>query len=125
MVEGWKESTPDGFVISAKFPRRIVHGGQDAHPDARAILDRDAAYHLRDRFLEVMGILGPRLGMLLLQFPYFLVSFFPCRRCSLKSSINFLSTCRRVLNMGLKSETATGCFRNLPRCCADIKRRWC
>lgn len=70
-VDGWRLKTPDGFLISAKFPRSIVHGGKEAKPDAKIILDPEATYSVRDKFLEVMNRLGDRLGPLVLQFPYF------------------------------------------------------
>lgn len=70
-VDNWVERTPDGFVIAAKFPRSIVHGGDGPQPQPAIILDPIATYEARDRFLEVMSRLGNRLGPLLLQFPYF------------------------------------------------------
>jgi uncharacterized protein YecE (DUF72 family) len=27
LVDGWKSRTLEGFVLSAKFPRSVVHGG--------------------------------------------------------------------------------------------------
>jgi uncharacterized protein YecE (DUF72 family) len=77
VVEGWAEKTPETFLISAKFPREIVHGGKDARPDPRFVLDPDATYEARDRFLRTMARLGPRLGPLVLQFPYFNRTAFP------------------------------------------------
>jgi uncharacterized protein YecE (DUF72 family) len=76
-VDGWAEKTPAGFLLSAKFPRSIVHGGEAARPDARLVLDPDATYEQRDTFLERMRRLGPRLGPLVLQFPYFNREAFP------------------------------------------------
>lgn len=70
-VEGWARKTPERFLIAAKFPREIVHGGDGAVPDAAKILDPEIAYPVRDRFLRVMAGLGPRLGPLVIQFPYF------------------------------------------------------
>jgi uncharacterized protein YecE (DUF72 family) len=69
-VEGWARKTPEDFLIAAKFPREIVHGGEDARPDPARILAPDATYPVRDRFLAVMSRLGPRLGPLVIQFPY-------------------------------------------------------
>ena len=77
VVEGWAAKTPDDFLLCAKFPRDIVHGGKDARPDARLVLAKDAVYETRDRFLEVMQRVGRRLGPLLLQFPYFNRAAFP------------------------------------------------
>jgi uncharacterized protein YecE (DUF72 family) len=70
-VDGWLEKTPPNFKISAKFPRSIVHAGKDKRPDPQLILDRDATYPDRDRFLDTMQRLGVSLGPLLIQFPYF------------------------------------------------------
>ena len=71
MVEGWSNNTPEDFIISAKFPRSIVHAGEKASPDAGKILDRDHTYDDRDIFLQNIAGLGKRLGTLVLQFPYF------------------------------------------------------
>ncbi len=71
MVEGWNNNTPEDFIISAKFPRSIVHAGEKASPDAGKILDPDHTYDDRDIFLQNIAGLGKRLGTLVLQFPYF------------------------------------------------------
>ena len=60
LVAGWARKTPEGFTLSAKFPRSIVHAGRGPRPAAE-----------RDAFLQVMTGLGPRAGPLVLQFPYF------------------------------------------------------
>jgi uncharacterized protein YecE (DUF72 family) len=70
-IDGWLEKTPPSFRICAKFPRSIVHAGRDKMPDAKRILDRDATYDERDKFLESMERLNGSLGPLLIQFPYF------------------------------------------------------
>jgi len=69
-VDGWKSKTPEDFLISAKFPRSIVHAGEGPKPDGDIILVPDKTYPARDRFLETMERLGDRLGPLVLQFPY-------------------------------------------------------
>lgn len=71
LVDGWNEKTPDGFVISAKFPRSIVHGGQGARPDPETLLVLDRVGSDLDEFLGSMRRLGPKCGPLVLQFPYF------------------------------------------------------
>jgi len=75
-VEGWIARTPEHFLITAKFPRSIVHGGEGARPDHRVLLLPDTTYKDRDAFLGVMSRLGPRLGPLILQFPYLSRSVF-------------------------------------------------
>jgi uncharacterized protein YecE (DUF72 family) len=75
-VEGWSRKISNDFVLSAKFPRSIVHGGQGAKPDGKIVLVPDATYGDRDRFLDVMSVMGKRLGPLVLQFPYFAKAVF-------------------------------------------------
>ena len=70
-VDGWIDKTPGDFVIAAKFPRAIVHGGDAATPDPAKVLVPSATAKERDAFLAVMSRLGARLGTLVLQFPYF------------------------------------------------------
>jgi len=77
LVDGWQAKTPEGFLLSAKFPKSIVHAGKAARPDPRRLLDPDATYEDRDVFLETMRRLGPKLGCLLLQFPYLNRAAFP------------------------------------------------
>jgi uncharacterized protein YecE (DUF72 family) len=76
LVDGWAAKTPDGFLLSAKFPREIVHGGVAERPDPRLVLSPDT-YAARDRFLAAMDRLGAKLGPLVLQFPYFNREAFP------------------------------------------------
>jgi uncharacterized protein YecE (DUF72 family) len=71
MVAGWNGRTPDGFVLSAKFPRTVVHGGPDREPDPARVLALDAVEADATRFLEAMSELGAKTGPLVLQFPYF------------------------------------------------------
>jgi uncharacterized protein YecE (DUF72 family) len=78
-IDNWVNKTPESFLITAKFPRSIVHGGEGAQPDRDAILNPDKTYQDRDRFLEVISGLGPRLGPLVIQFPYFNKSVFPSK----------------------------------------------
>lgn len=90
-VESWVQKTPEGFMISAKFPRSIVHGSDDAKPDPNLILDPDKTYPIRDHFLEVMGHLGTRLGPLVLQFPFFSKNVFTSREPFLARLDRFLA----------------------------------
>ena len=77
LVDGWREKVPDGFLLNAKFPKSIVHAGKTWKPDPTRVLDPDATYEDRDVFLETMRRLGPKLGTLLIQFPYFNRAAFP------------------------------------------------
>jgi uncharacterized protein YecE (DUF72 family) len=71
LVKGWDEKTPDGFVLSAKFPRSIVHAGHGPRPDAETLLQPDKVWPDVERFLGAMSLLGGKCGPLVLQFPYF------------------------------------------------------
>ncbi len=71
MVEGWYRKTPDDFVLSAKFPRTIVHAGRERLPDGARLLNLDAVGDDLERFLASMSSLGEKCGPLILQFPYF------------------------------------------------------
>ncbi len=77
MVDGWREKVPEGFLLSAKFPKSIVHGGKSFRPDPTRVLEPDATYEDRDVFVETMGRMGGKLGTLLIQFPYFNREAFP------------------------------------------------
>lgn len=59
-VRKWREQTPEKFVFSCKVPQKITHEKVlvDCEDDMRA-------------FLEAMDGLGEKLGVMLLQFPYF------------------------------------------------------
>ncbi|MFT5287597.1 MAG: hypothetical protein ACI8TQ_003785 [Planctomycetota bacterium] len=70
VVEGWERKTPDGFKLSAKFPRAIVHAGQGPRPDGSKILLPEFADASTKQFLGSMSALGPKCGPLVLQFPY-------------------------------------------------------
>jgi uncharacterized protein YecE (DUF72 family) len=71
LVRGWARKTPPGFVLSAKFPRSIVHCGEGEKPDPARVLVRDAVGADVDHFLDAMDELGEKCGPLVLQLPYF------------------------------------------------------
>jgi uncharacterized protein YecE (DUF72 family) len=58
-VDGWRERTPEGFLLSSKLPREITHerGMVDCGDVAR-------------RYVEVMERLGDRQGPVVAQFAY-------------------------------------------------------
>jgi len=70
-VKGWVNKVPDHFTFAAKFPRSIVHGGDDAKPNPGKLLLPDVTYSIRDNFLDNISLLADKLGPLLIQFPYF------------------------------------------------------
>lgn len=55
----WAEATPEGFLFCPKMVRTVTHDKSliDAEPETEA-------------FLETLGLLGPRLGPVVLQFDY-------------------------------------------------------
>jgi uncharacterized protein YecE (DUF72 family) len=59
-VHGWYEKTPKGFIIAAKVPQVITH--------EKVLKDCETEFQA---FLNVMEVLGEKLGPLLLQFGYF------------------------------------------------------
>lgn len=89
-VDGWRRNTPEGFLLAAKFPKDIVHGGSGAKPDGSVVLVPDKTYDVRDRFLEVMRGMGDRMGPLVLQCPYYARDVFPSRDLFLERLDRFL-----------------------------------
>lgn len=71
LVGGWERKLPADFRLAAKFPRSIVHGGEQATPDPSKVLVPTAVGEDLERFLAHMSLLGPKCGPLVLQFPYF------------------------------------------------------
>ncbi len=59
-VRNWYAQTPDNFIFSAKVPQVVTH--------ERCLEGCDEEM---SAFLRTMELLGPKLGVLLLQFPYF------------------------------------------------------
>lgn len=76
VVRTWYESTPEGFVFTAKMPRAITHdqGLRGSEEDLRA-------------FLASMEPLGPKLGPLLIQLP---PSFGPGERPTVEAFLRSL-----------------------------------
>jgi len=90
-IDNWVRKTPDNFLIAAKFPRSIVHGGDGPRPDPKIVLLPEATYAQRDIFLDIIGRLGNRLGPLLIQFPYF-------SKAAFKDSTEFFDRLDRFLS---------------------------
>jgi len=68
-VNNWAARTPEGFIFSVKVPQVITH--QKVLVDCAADLKQ---------FLDTMNILGPRLGPIVFQFPFFSPSIVRDRR---------------------------------------------
>jgi len=69
MVRKWADDTPSHFVFTAKVPRIITH--------EKVMVDCGEDLSL---FLKTMAGLGSKLGVFLLQFPYFNKQVFQNRR---------------------------------------------
>lgn len=61
LVDGWAAEVPETFTFALKAPQRITH-------IARL---QNAAIDLAQKFVEIVGALGPRMGPLLFQLPPF------------------------------------------------------
>jgi len=92
MVRAWADRTPDGFTMSAKFPRSICHAGEKALPDPSRLLEPDRCGDDRDAFLLAMRELGPKCGPLVLQFPYMNRKVFAGPKPFFEKLDRFLST---------------------------------
>jgi uncharacterized protein YecE (DUF72 family) len=116
-VSGWVEKTPAGFLISAKFPRSIVHGGRQSTPDPEVVLQPHATYAERDRFLTAMSHLGQRGGPLILQFPYFAKRVFPTQKAFLERLDRFLGDLPPDFRYGVEVRNRTWLGTDLTDLC--------
>jgi uncharacterized protein YecE (DUF72 family) len=59
-VNNWAARTPEGFIFSVKVPQIITH--------EKALVDCASDF---EEFVKAMDILGPKLGPMVFQFPFF------------------------------------------------------
>jgi uncharacterized protein YecE (DUF72 family) len=118
-VEGWVRKTPESFLLSAKFPRSIVHAGEGPRPDPSRILDPDSTYAVRDEFLTVMCRLGPRLGPLVLQFPFFSKESFDSPAAFLERLGRFLGDLPRDFRYGVEVRNRDWMSHDLAAICRE------
>jgi uncharacterized protein YecE (DUF72 family) len=59
-VSNWVAQTPDRFIFSVKVPQIITHD--------KALVDCDSEF---EEFVKTMDNLGPKLGPMVFQFPFF------------------------------------------------------
>jgi uncharacterized protein YecE (DUF72 family) len=102
LVRGWRHKTPSGFHVAAKFPRSIVHGGNEQVPDAARVLVHDAIGADLEAYLGGMSELGDRAGPLVLQFPYFNRSAFTALGHFLERLDPFLGRLPREFRYGVE-----------------------
>jgi uncharacterized protein YecE (DUF72 family) len=102
LVRGWRQKTPAGFLLSAKFPRSIVHAGEGQAPDAARLLVPDVVGGDTERFLQAMRELGEKCGPLVLQFPYFNRTAFSALRPFLDRLEPYLESLPRGFRYGVE-----------------------
>lgn len=73
-VRRWAERVPEAFVFTLKAPRELTHGpvdsaGRTASCAPMGHLSSAGARGVLDRFMGAALELGPKLGMVVLQFP--------------------------------------------------------
>ena len=64
IVQRWRDQTPDGFIFCPKTPRTITH---DTARSRTSALENSLA--LMEEFVNVVALLGDKLGPILIQFP--------------------------------------------------------
>ena len=84
VVTGWANKTPAAFLLAAKVPQIITH--------EKCLIDCDG--DLKE-FLDVMSLMGDKLGPLLLQFPFFNQGAFLSGKIFSHASRFFSETCPR------------------------------
>jgi uncharacterized protein YecE (DUF72 family) len=87
-LEGWSEATPEGFLFSLKVPSVITH----------ELSLGPASYALMDEFLAAARTLGPKLGVILIQFP----ASFESTRENGSSLRSFIALLPRDLRFGVE-----------------------
>jgi len=78
-VTNWEARTPEGFIFSVKVPQTITHD--------KVLVGCDAEL---EEFFRTMAILGPKLGPMVFQFPFFNRSIFRDRHQFLDRFVPFL-----------------------------------
>lgn len=107
MVEGWRRKTTDGFTLSAKFPRSIVHAGEGPRPDGERVLVPEHVAADTELFLERISLLGDRCGPLVLQFPYFNKQAFSAKEAFFDRLAAFLDDLPQGFRYGVEVRNKT------------------
>ena len=130
-IEKWVRQTPESFLLAAKFPRDIVHGGKGAKPDRNVILVPERTDDIVEEFLDVMQGLGDKLGPLVLQFPFLADDVFPSREEFYDRLDRFLERLPdgfryavEVRNKGLMNATVAEICRNRGACLVLVDQAW-
>jgi uncharacterized protein YecE (DUF72 family) len=78
-VSNWAARTPEGFIFSVKVPQAITHD--------KTLVDCDVDLK---QFIDTMDLLGPKLGPIVFQFPFFNRRVFRDRHDFLDRLVPFL-----------------------------------
>jgi uncharacterized protein YecE (DUF72 family) len=95
-VRGWDAKTPPGFLFAAKVPQTITH--------EKVLVDCEDEFQ---EFVERMQLLGDKLGVLLLQFPYFNKGAFATLDDFLKRLQPFLKKLPRGVRFAVETRNKT------------------
>ena len=68
-VIGWRESSPEGFLFSAKLPQAITHDPDPKTKFPRHPLEAEGWREKLDRFVETIALLEDKLGAVVAQLP--------------------------------------------------------
>lgn len=107
MVRGWDANTPEGFTFLPKMPQSIVHGGDGPRPDPKRLMHLDHVGDELSIFLERIRLLGPKLGPILVQLPYFNKACFPGFAEFMARAVPFLEALPTDLTFALEIRNKT------------------
>lgn len=95
-VRAWNDRTPAGFTFALKVPRTITH-------EAMLVgADREMS-----EYLQVLELLGDKLGPILIQLPYFSRAIFPDAERFIRHITPFLASLPRELRFALEVRNKT------------------
>lgn len=95
-VRAWNDRTPAGFTFALKVPKTITH-------EAMLVgADREMS-----EFLQVLELLGDKLGPILIQLPYFSRAIFPDAERFIRHITPFLASLPRELRFALEVRNKT------------------
>lgn len=116
VVKGWCEKTPETFRFAAKMPNTVTH----EHVLEGVAID-DAKI-----FLETIAELGPRLGPVLLQFPYFNKKKFESEKPFFERLDRFLSAIDTGVRMSVEVRNPRWVGSELSNLCRehDVSLAW-
>lgn len=95
-VRAWNDRTPAGFTFALKVPKTITH-------EAMLVgADREMS-----EFLQVLELLGDKVGPILIQLPYFSRAIFPDAERFIRHITPFLASLPREFSFALEVRNKT------------------